>query len=101
MTMNFIPLSKTQMPVTSDYTCVDYRWLCIYEADESLFGVPHSEIKDRLLQQLEEEGVLVKGTRCYHSHDCCGNWYPDAVEILHIDPCYDQVIFQQIFRKNV
>lgn len=99
--MKFSLLDKAQMPVTSDDSCGDYRWLCIYEADESLFSVPHSEIKERLLQQLEDEGFPVKGTHCYHEYDCCGHWYPDSMEVLHIDPCYDQVMVQQIFRQNV
>ena len=99
--MKFSLIHKALAPVTSDESNSDYRWLCIYEADESLFSVPHSEIEDRLLHQLEGEGFPVRGTHCYHEYDCCGHWYPDPVEILHIDPCYDQVLLQQIFRQNV
>lgn len=99
--MNFHVIDKTEMLLTEDDSFTN-RVVAIWQSDQNLGDHLENEaIIAKLLESAESIGVSVDGTHCQHEFDCCGCWYPDRLEVIHIDRSYGQVITQQIFRANV
>eukprot|EP01009_Symbiontida_sp_KSa7_P007547 NODE_4465_length_347_cov_1.637584_g3862_i0.p2 GENE.NODE_4465_length_347_cov_1.637584_g3862_i0~~NODE_4465_length_347_cov_1.637584_g3862_i0.p2 ORF type:complete len:100 (+),score=13.21 NODE_4465_length_347_cov_1.637584_g3862_i0:27-326(+) len=99
--MNFHVIGQTSQPLTEDDDTTNRR-ISIWQADECLGDHLENEaIIAKHLEFAESLGVPVAGERCQHEWDCCGGWYPGAIEVIHIDRIYGQVITQQIFRANV
>lgn len=99
--MNFHIIGKTTLPLTSDDNFTN-RVIHIWQADECLGDHLENEaIIAKLLEFAESIGISVDGEQCQHEFDCCACWYPDSIEVIHIDRSYDQVITQQIYRANV
>jgi hypothetical protein len=78
-----------------------HRCIFIADCNESLHDVSDEDIQERLFEQLENDGHPVRGLSCHHAHDCCGQWYPGSMEIIHVDRSYDMVIIAQDIHQNV
>lgn len=77
------------------------RHIFVADCDENLDGVDRETIVNTLFEQLEEVGISVRGEHCQHEFDCCGRWYPSAMEVIHIDTSYNIVLVVQDFHRNV
>lgn len=98
--MLFHSIGSATMPLTEADNFTNST-LQMWQCDEPLHDLDRDAITTALMEALESNGVPVNGTHCQHDFDCCGCWYLDPVEVLHIDRSYSQVLTRQVSRANV
>lgn len=72
---------------------------------EVMFDSKQENLSDFLskIEDWKDEflSVYFPALHCQHSYDCCGDWYPNRGELIHVDAIYGYLIVSQRWVLNI